>query len=142
MMNKKENAEVNMEETRSVQDNQITLSIGELEKLVSEMVAREREKEEENLKLTVDAQNELMKEKLEYMAERVPIKLFKDRSNYKDDMVVAVNGTCYQIKRGVEVMVPRYVAAVIANSQNQEVVASEYMDSLADQYARETAALG
>lgn len=37
----------------------------------------------------------------------VEIEIFKDSDRYKDDVVVALNGKVYVIKRGVRVKVPR-----------------------------------
>ncbi len=51
---------------------------------------------------------------------KVKIKLFKDSTNYKDDVFVSVNGESFQIQRGVEVEVPEYVAEVLANSEAQD----------------------
>lgn len=50
----------------------------------------------------------------------VKIKLFKDSDKYKDDVFVGVNGHTFQIKRGVEVEVPDYVAEVLEHSQRQD----------------------
>ena len=50
--------------------------------------------------------------------EKVRIKLFKGR--YKSDLFVSVNGVNYQIRRGVEVEVPRSVAEVLEHSQRQD----------------------
>lgn len=60
----------------------------------------------------------------------VPVMLIKDNSKYKDDLTVTVNGTNYQIQRGIQVTVPRKVALAIERSRNQELEAQAYMDSL------------
>ena len=49
----------------------------------------------------------------QFYSEPVPVTLIKDNWKKKDDLTVTVNGTNYQIKRGVEVMVPRSVALAI-----------------------------
>ena len=56
--------------------------------------------------------------------------LIKDNAKYKDDLTVTVNGTNYQIQRGVQVMVPRKVALTIERSHKQELEAQAYMESL------------
>lgn len=69
--------------------------------------------------------------------QRVEIELFKDTKDYKDDVFVAVNGKTYQIKRGVKVMVPRFVAQVLQESHAQDMKTAtmilekenEYMES-------------
>lgn len=62
--------------------------------------------------------------------ERVAIKLFKDTKEYKDDLTVIVNGKAYQIRRGVEVNVPKSVAEVIEHSAEQDRKTAELIESL------------
>lgn len=62
--------------------------------------------------------------------ERVKIKLFKDSKDYKDDVVVGLNGTIYQIQRGIEVEVPAGVAEILLNSQRQEEKTAEMIEML------------
>lgn len=56
-----------------------------------------------------------------YYNELVSIMLFKDNDKYKDDVFVAHNGRTYQIKRGVEVKVPRKVALILERSKEQDM---------------------
>ncbi|NLZ46597.1 MAG: hypothetical protein GX896_07900 [Clostridiales bacterium] len=72
------------------------------------------------------------------LKELVTIKLRKDRNNPRPDLFVAVNGKTFQIKRGVEVEVPLYVAQVIADSDAQEEFAADYMDGLVYDYAEKS----
>ncbi len=65
-----------------------------------------------------------------FYQEPVPVMLIKDNSRYKDDVTVTVNGTNYQIQRGVSVMVPRCVALVLERSHRQELEAQAYVESL------------
>ncbi len=65
-----------------------------------------------------------------YYNERVPVMLLRDNSKYKDDVTVTLNGTNYQIKRGVQVLVPRSVALVLERSHKQEMDAQSFVDSL------------
>lgn len=65
-----------------------------------------------------------------YYEEPVPVMLIKDNAKYKDDVTVTVNGTNYQIQRGVQVNVPRKVALVLERSRAQELEAQAYMESL------------
>lgn len=65
-----------------------------------------------------------------FYRELVPVMLIKDNAKYKDDLTVTVNGTNYQIQRGVQVMVPRCVALVLERSRQQELEAQAYMESL------------
>lgn len=50
----------------------------------------------------------------------VELELFQDDDKYKDDLFVAVNGERYQIKRGVRVKVPRFVADAVEQSVAQD----------------------
>lgn len=60
------------------------------------------------------------------LEELVTIRLFKDNERYRDDVFVSVNGRTFQIKRGVEVQVPRYVQEVLDNSMSQDMVAAAH----------------
>lgn len=60
----------------------------------------------------------------------VKVRLFKDNKNYQGDVFVGVNGKTYQIKRGVEVEVPDYVAEVLKNSSRQDENAVQLMGDL------------
>ncbi len=71
-----------------------------------------------------------MKDIKKYYTESVPVILNKDNNRCKDDLTVTVNGTNYQIQRGVSVMVPRCVALVLERSNKQEMAAQAYLDSL------------
>ena len=62
--------------------------------------------------------------------DKVPVKLFKDNQNYKDDVFVSVNGHHFQIKRGIEVMVPRCVAKVLMNSERAKTELEERLAKL------------
>ena len=64
------------------------------------------------------------------LEELVTIRLFKDNERYRDDVFVSVNGRTFQIKRGVEVQVPRYVQEVLDNSMRQDMVAAAMVDKL------------
>ena len=64
------------------------------------------------------------------LEELVTIRLFKDNERYRDDVFVSVNGRTFQLKRGVEVQVPRYVQEVLDNSMSQDMVAAAMVDKL------------
>lgn len=53
-------------------------------------------------------------------AKTVKIRLFKDNQNYTGDVFVSVNGENYQIRRGVTVEVPSYIAEVLESSQRED----------------------
>ncbi len=67
----------------------------------------------------------------------VKIRLFKDNDKYKDDVFVAVNGRSYQIKRGVEVEVPDFVAEVLERSMKQDQATANMIERESGAYAAE-----
>jgi len=82
---------------------------------------------EETQEIQAQTQEAAQKNPLE---ELVTIRLFKDNERYRDDVFVSVNGRTFQIKRGVEVQVPRYVQEVLDNSMSQDMVAAAMVDKL------------
>lgn len=54
------------------------------------------------------------------LKEIVTIRLFIDNDKYKEDVVVMHNGKLYVIKRGVDVQVPRYIADILKQSEEQD----------------------
>ena len=67
---------------------------------------------------------------------------FKDDGRYKDDIFVAVNGKRYQIKRGVDVMIPESVYEVLMNSQIQDQAAYRLMEEKANDFESESKKFG
>lgn len=95
----------------------------------------------QNAKNTVSLPEEIQKREDE-LHEMVKIKLRKDRNSKLSDLFVSVNGKAYLIKRGVEVEVPRYVAKVIEDAEEQEERAIDYCEELANKFVKETEELG
>ena len=62
---------------------------------------------------------------------KVKIKLPLTRTE-KDDVYVAVNGNSFQLKRGLEIEVPYYVAAQIHDQEEALSEAMAYEAQLAD----------
>lgn len=62
----------------------------------------------------------------------VRIQLFKDNDRYKSDVFVAVNGRSFQIKRGVPVDVPEYVAEVLERSIRQDNDTAAMLERMAE----------
>lgn len=73
--------------------------------------------------------------------ELVEIRLFKDGDKYKDDVIVAVNGKIWQIQRGVKVKVPKCVAEVLENSENQDASTADYIEGLTKNFEERKDAL-
>jgi len=63
-----------------------------------------------------------------YWNEKVTIRLFKDSDRYKDDVTVGYNGKFYKIRRGVDVDVPRAVAEILRQSQEQDERTAEMIE--------------
>lgn len=78
--------------------------------------------------------SEKRKKQHEYDNERVPIRLFRDGKEYKDDVFVSVNGENCVIKRGEEVMVKRKFAKVLEQSMKQQAAANEYAYAMQMEY--------
>ncbi len=64
----------------------------------------------------------------DYEHELVGLRLFKDNDKYKDDLTVIINGKAWQIKRGEDVTVPRYVANVIEQSFKQDLATAKLIE--------------
>lgn len=75
-------------------------------------------------------------EKTENLDELVPFEAFKDNDKYKDDLTVIVNGKIWRIKRGEEVMVPRYVYNVLKQSEKQDRAAANFAEEKQDAYKK------
>ena len=61
----------------------------------------------------------------------VTVQLPLNPMNRKDDsLFVSVNGESYQIKRGVPVEVPEYIAEVIANAYAQKAATMERINNI------------
>lgn len=73
-----------------------------------------------------------------YYNEKVTIRLFKDNGEYSDDVYVGWNMRSFLIKRGVDVEVPRGVAEIIRESEEQAQNASMYMDELSSNFETES----
>lgn len=73
-------------------------------------------------------------------ASEKPVKMVKIRiaksKERSDDVVVSVNGKRWQIKRGVEVEVPDYVAEVLENTRKMDELAMERMEEATKKFAQ------
>ena len=82
---------------------------------------------------------EEQKKQEEWLNELIPFKAFKDGDKYKKDIFVGHNDKTYQIKRGVEVMLPRKVVLVIERAEHQRSMASEFVEELEEAYNQSVA---
>lgn len=71
-----------------------------------------------------------------WLNEKIPFYAFKDDGKYKDDIVVIVNGKTWQIKRGYNVMIPRFVAMAIDNAAKQAAESANWNEKLIAEYER------
>ena len=74
----------------------------------------------------------------EYWEEREPITLFRDNDQYKDDVLVFVNGESCRIKRGERVMVKRKFLNVIEESERRRRISDEAIFRAEAKYKEET----
>lgn len=86
-------------------------------------------------------QTKAEKEAEAYWNEKVEIRLFKDNDKYKDDVFVGHNGVGYLIRRGEPVMVPRFVADILRNQEEQDKRTSDLMQQLQDDFKKAEAAI-
>lgn len=112
----------------------INMTVEELQNLIDARIQEEREKAAQEARKAEKSEQAEMDEayaaEVARMNELIPVYVFKDKDKYKDDLIVSVNGKAWQIQRGVEVMVPRYVAEVIRNSQTQDAATEETIRQL------------
>ncbi len=83
----------------------------------------------------------MTKEQEDFLLEKIPFRAFKDNDKYKDDISVQVNGKIFQIQRGVQVMIPRYVYLALEQSERQLAEAATYEAGLVEQFEGKRAAL-
>ena len=80
-----------------------------------------------------EQKNTMTKE--DYLKERVPVTLKRPESEKKEFRTVSVNGINYQIAYGKQVLVPRFVAEIIKESEKNEQIAQSNADSRAKEFA-------
>ena len=68
--------------------------------------------------------------------------LVKDNQNYKDDVTVTYNGVNYQIQRGKQVMVPKFLKLILEESYRQQMAAADFSAGLSETFAEKTKQLG
>lgn len=111
-----------------------TKSIADID--INELVAQIEAKVREELKaeMNIPVHRGPSEEELRIANEKVKVRLYKDRGKLSDDVVVIVNGRTFVIQRGVEVEVPRYVADVLKNADEQRGYAVDIMEKLENDY--------
>ena len=122
---------INADEIETNADENISMSKLDLQELIAREIAKAMESKKDEVSNVVDKE---VSENETYMQEKVPVKLFVDNDKYKEDVVVCVNGRAYVIKRGVEVLVPRFVKEVIDNSMSQDGNTARMLQGLANEF--------
>lgn len=147
MATKKATKETDVEEKTVPEQEQSATEkeIADIKTMLEQLAAQNEElrKENENLKTkrineqgsVMSSADENKQKAIDRMKELVPITLFKDNGKYKDDLVVQLAGVAYQIKRGVQVMIPRAVYDIVIRSQQQDQKTANMLDSLQAEYA-------
>ena len=117
--------------------------IADIKAMLEQLAAQNEELKKENEALKtkrIDEQGSVNKDNkqkaIDRMNERVPITLFKDNGKYKNDLVVQLAGVAYQIKRGVQVMIPRAVYDIVIRSQKQDQKTANMLDSMQEEYEK------
>lgn len=116
------------EQTTEAEDKEETVNVSktEFEAILKRLSALEETKvTEEKTQTNVSQERKKANEALQ---KRVKVKLFKDGEKYKDDVFVSINGVAMQIKRGVEVEIPKAYADVIEQSMMQSVKTMELIE--------------
>lgn len=119
-------------------ENVLQVTESQLMALIKAAIEEDRKKAEDNLEPAVDEKTEEQKKLKAYYDELVTINLFMDNDKYKDDVIVAVNGKVWQIKRGEDVKVPRHIAEVINNSAKQDRATALEIRKLEEKYENES----
>ena len=123
------------ENTKAVKE---TADNEKYEALIARIEALEKENDELTKKDLPEEKSPLSEEKQaaeNYLNEKVKIKLFKDGKDYKDDVVVGINGKIIQIKRGVEVEIERKYALLLDQAQIQSIKAAEMIEEKVRDFA-------
>lgn len=120
--------------TKKEAEEKVTMTMEELEK----MLAKYKAEAKEEILMEMNGGNERSKEEAQmfkeldeqkkHLNDPVTIQLFKDGNKYKDDVFVSVNDKTWLIQRGVPVTVPKIVAEVLQQSQEQDFKAAAYAE--------------
>lgn len=112
---------------------QVVMTMEDLQKMIAEAIDKHDAEKEAKI---YPVETEEDKKERAYYEEKVMINLFLDNDKYKDDVIVAVNGKAWQIQRGVDVEVPRYVAEVLNSSMKQDRATALRIKEMEEEFAR------
>lgn len=69
------------------------------------------------------------------LEEYVTVRLFKDKTKYKEDVLLSVNGENCLVQRGKDVRIKRKFALVLEQSLAQDEFAASFSEALQSEYA-------
>ena len=101
-------------------EEKITVTPSMLEQMIEAAIKQKMDTQASGSVGTTPTETEEAKKLRAHYEEKVTVNLFLDNDKYKDDVMVSVNGKLWQIQRGVDVKVPRYVSEVLDNSMKQD----------------------
>ena len=78
----------------------------------------------------------------DYLNRLEPVSHIQDNQNYKDDVTVTYNGVNYQIQRGKQVMVPKFLKLILEESYRQQMAAADFSANLSESFEQKTKQLG
>lgn len=114
----------------------VTISVKDLEELIKNEVDKKLAKASEPV---INAVPSEVVENESKMHELVPVKLFYDGEKYTEPVSVTCNGITWMIKRGEEVMIPRYIKEILDNSMAQDEATARYCKELEDDFEKKSA---
>lgn len=106
----------------------------DLAALKAELLAELRKEQEAAAANSEAEKTEEEKNAEAYLNEIVKVRLFKDGKDYKDDVIVHLNGKNFAIQRGIDVEIPRKFALLIEQSEKQDVLAAEFAEAKQNEY--------
>ena len=130
--------ETKTEDVAANEEPRIEMTKTELEALIASMIEKHDKESAAEAKAGSKAESEEQKKDREYYEELVTINLFMDNDKYKDDVIVSVNGTAWQLKRGEDIQVPRYIAQVLNDSLQQDKKTSLMIRNMEEKYVRDS----
>lgn len=129
--NTTENDNITTNDIMAAVDKKIAAMLEEAQKKADAIVAQAQAKAE--AKPDIDEATKKANDELEKYVE---VKLFKDNGKYKDDVFVSVNGENCLIKRGVKVKIKKKFALVLEQSDLQDYMTSQLMESKEAEYQK------
>ena len=118
----------------------ISAEIAEAEQAIRD--AFTEEEEQAALDALKKKQKEFDRIAKKYYNEPVTIRLFRDNGKYADDVFVGWNDRNFLIQRGVDVEVPRGVAEIVRQSEEQKNSAALMMDDMSSRFETDSRARG